>query len=71
MFQTQRRSLVFMLAGLLLVGVVAGFASGADPTSAGLLSYDVTLTPNYHSPHDSPSNNYQAVSIYCKSPTTP
>ncbi len=71
MFQTQRRSLVFMLAGLMLVGVVAGFASGADPTSAGLLSYDVTLTPNYLSPLDSASSNYQAVWIYGKSPTTP
>src|SRR6478609_8730868 len=71
MFQTQRRSLVFMLAGLAVVGVIAGFASGADPTSAGLLSYDVTLTPNYLSPLDSPSSNYQAVWIYGKSPTTP
>jgi hypothetical protein len=71
MFQTQRRSLVFMLAGLAVVGVIAGFASGADPTSAGLLSYDVTLTPNYLSPLDPPSANYQAVWIYGKSPTTP
>jgi hypothetical protein len=71
MFQTQRRSLVFMLAGLMLVGLVAGFASGADPSSAGLPSYDVTLTPNYLSPLDPPSSNLQAVWIYGKSPTTP
>jgi hypothetical protein len=71
MFRTQRRSILFMVAGLAVIGLVAGFASGADQSSAGLASYDVTLTPNYLSPLDPASSNYQAVWIYPTSPTTP
>jgi hypothetical protein len=69
--QQQKRSLLFMLAGLAVLGVLAGLGVAADPSSAGLPAYDVTLTPNYLSPNDARSSDYQAVWIYGTSPTTP
>ncbi len=71
MFTDQRRSILSMLVGLAVIGLFSGFASGADKTSDGLSAYDVTLTPNFITPDDSRSDNYQAVWLYGSSPTTP
>ena len=71
MFNDQRRSLLSMLVGLAAIALFSGFASGADTSSTGLAAYDVTLTPNFITPNDPSSSNYQAVWLYGTSPTTP
>ncbi len=71
MFTDQRRALLSMLVGLAAIGLFSGFAAGADSSSNGLLAYDVTLTPNFITPNDPSSSNYQAVWLYGISPTTP
>ena len=63
-----RHVAVLALAALLAFGTVAARgASGSDP----LPTFEVTLTPNYLSPSDSPSSNYRAVWLHPASPTTP
>src|SRR3954451_3333425 len=51
------------------IAVLAGFAgaSGSDP----LPTWEINLTPNWVSPQDGASSNYQNVWVYPKSPTTP
>ena len=71
MFTDQRRSLLSMLVGLAAIALFSGFASGADLSSNGLAAYDVTLTPNFITPNDPSSSNYQAVWLYGISPATP
>src|SRR3954454_25170430 len=71
MFTDQRRALLSMLVGLAAIGLFSGFAAGADSSSNGPLAYDVTLTPNFITPNDPSSSNYQAVWLYGISPTTP
>ena len=69
--QQHKHSLLFVLAGLAIIGTLAGLAVAGDPSSQGLQAYDVTLTPNYLSPTDDRSSNYQQAWIYAKSPSTP
>src|SRR3954452_23614478 len=64
-----------LLAVSIAASVLAARAAAAPPVRTSptmrLKAYDVTITPNWLSPLDSPASNYQAVWIYPKSPTTP
>ena len=66
-----KRYIALMSAGLVLVLALVALATGLAPSSQRLPAYEVTLTPNFLSPTDSRSSNFQSVWIYAKSPTTP
>jgi hypothetical protein len=66
-----RVSILTRLAGLAVLGVIAGVALGASSSDDGPAVFDVTLTPDYVSPTDAAASNYQAAWIYPASPTTP
>ena len=56
-----------LLLTLLGVGVVSALGAGSgDP----LPTYQVTITPNWLSPSDSPASNYQSAWVYAASPST-
>jgi hypothetical protein len=69
-----RRLGAFLVAAVaLLLGVVGLEVATARGAASGdpLPTYEVTITPNYLSPMDSPASNYQALWLYPKSPSTP
>src|SRR5687767_10649610 len=60
---------VLLLSLAALVAIATTGAQGAGRHA--LPTFEVTITPNYIHPHDDPANNYQAVWLMGKSPTTP
>jgi hypothetical protein len=66
-----RRFTPFAVAGVVVLVAAVWVAVRAGSSKAGRPAYNVTLTPNYLSPSDARSSDYQAVWIYAKSPTTP
>ena len=66
-------SLFALLVSAATLGTLT-FSSLVKPGSAAanaLATWEVTLTPNWVSPHDGAASNYQGVWVYPKSPTTP
>jgi hypothetical protein len=66
-----RRAIVLTVLSLSIGGVLAGLALGASSGNDTIPSFDATLTPNWISPLDSASANYQNLWVYPTSPSTP
>jgi hypothetical protein len=57
-----------LLLTLLGVGVVSALGAGS---ADALPTFEVTIAPNWLSPSDSPSSNYQSAWVFATSPSTP